>query len=258
MDRLDRMYRHLVRTIRSRFPDYLTQPFSVGELQSTILPYRLHRRELGLETNDEYEITLSELLSGARDYLVVDGQMRDALRGELGSVNPDPSTYKRFANANVTLSATALRGLEVGPEDDSAPLRTPVPSQEAMPASQGASAPQRAPEPQPPMPAADTPIQESRPAVSAGRESRPAAAPAATRESARTPMTTTSAGIRSVVPQPGERCRSCNEALPPGRAIIFCPHCGQNLTTMNCPACGAELELGWKFCPSCGRPARNM
>jgi len=246
MDSVDRMYRHLVRTIRSRFPQYLTQPFTVTELQSTILPYRLHRRELGLETNDEYEITLTELLSGARDYLVVGDQMRDVLRGELGSVNPDPSTYKRFANTNVTLSPTALRGLEVGPDDDSAPLRTPVPIQE----------PPRVPAEQPPMPAATPPIQ---PRVTTGRESRPANAAAPNSEGSRTPVTTTSpTGVRSVVPQPGERCRSCNEALPPGRAITFCPHCGQNLTTMHCPACGAELELGWKFCPSCGRPARNM
>ena len=59
MDNLDRMYRHLVRTIRSRFPQYLTQPFDVGELHQTILPYRHHRRELGLETNEDYEIALT-------------------------------------------------------------------------------------------------------------------------------------------------------------------------------------------------------
>ncbi|MGH7616042.1 MAG: double zinc ribbon domain-containing protein [Gemmatimonadaceae bacterium] len=57
------------------------------------------------------------------------------------------------------------------------------------------------------------------------------------------------------MPQAGERCRSCNEVLPAGRAITFCPHCGQNVTTTNCPACGSELEVGWKFCPTCGRPA---
>jgi hypothetical protein len=34
---------------------------------------------------------------------------------------------------------------------------------------------------------------------------------------------------------------------------MFCPHCGQNLTVVQCPACSAELEIGWKFCPTCGR-----
>lgn len=251
MDSVDRMYRHLVRTIRSRFPQYLTQPFSVTELQSTILPYRLHRRELGIETNDEYEITLTELLAGARDYLVVDEQTREALRTDLGSVNPDPSAYKRFANTTVMLSPTALRGLDVGPDDDATPLRTPVEMQETA-----APPPQRASVPQAPLP----PLASSaEPAISPRRESRPANPAPATSEATHTPVATTSpTGIRSVVPQLGERCRSCNETLPDGRPITFCPHCGQNLTTKNCPACGAELELGWKFCPSCGRPARNM
>ncbi|MGH7616693.1 MAG: hypothetical protein ACREPM_05640, partial [Gemmatimonadaceae bacterium] len=89
MDSLDRMYRHLVRTIRAKFPQYLSQPFDVAELHQNILPYRHHRRELGLESNEDYEIALSELLSGARDYLIVDDRMRDTLRAELATTNPD-------------------------------------------------------------------------------------------------------------------------------------------------------------------------
>ena len=96
------MYRHLVRTIRSRFPQYLSQPFDVAELHQTILPYRHHRRELGLETNEDYEITLTELLSGARDYMIVDDPMRDALRAELATTNPDPSAFKQFAAARAS------------------------------------------------------------------------------------------------------------------------------------------------------------
>src|SRR5437588_7893574 len=109
MDNVERMYRHLVRTIRARFPQYLTQPFDVGELHQTILPYRHHRRELGLETNEDYEITLTELLAGARDYLIVDDRMRDVLRAERASVNPDPSAFKQFATSTVALSPAELR-----------------------------------------------------------------------------------------------------------------------------------------------------
>ena len=123
MDNLDRMYRHLVRTIRAKFPQYLTQPFDVAALQQTILPYRHHRRELGLETNEDYEITLSELLSGDRDYLIVDERMRDALKAELKAVNPDPTAFKQFAPAMVALSPNALRSLDAGPDDPSTPLR---------------------------------------------------------------------------------------------------------------------------------------
>jgi len=216
MDAVDRMYRHLVRTVRARFPQYLTQSFTVADLYQTVLPYRLHRRELGLETNDDYEITLTELLSGARDYLIVDEPMRDALRAELATNNADPTAFKQFANASIALSPTALRGLEAGPAESATPQRpTLVPTPSARPTPSAAS-------------------------VSS--------------ETAR-PITKTPSAPRAVVPKSGDRCSSCNEELPLGRPITFCPHCGHDLTTLNCPACGSELEVGWKFCPTCGRPA---
>src|SRR5207237_957507 len=65
MDNVERMFRHLVRVIQTRYPQYLTQPFDVAELHQNILPYRHHRRELGLETNEDYEITMLELRTRA-------------------------------------------------------------------------------------------------------------------------------------------------------------------------------------------------
>lgn len=234
MDNVDRMYRHLVRTIRSRFPQYLTQPFSVGELHQSILPYRHHRRELGLETNEDYEITLTELLAGAGDYLIVDERMRDVLRQQLETANPDPSAFKQFATATVALAPAALRSLEVGPVDE-----TPRAAAKPAPAAKSAG--------------------------KAGEATKAAAAPvSSTATTAPRPVSTTPTrspapapipGGGSITPAAGDTCRSCGEALPVGRPITFCPHCGQNLTTMSCPACGSELEVGWKFCPTCGRPA---
>jgi hypothetical protein len=242
MDNLDRMYRHLVRTIRAKFPQYLTQPFDVASLQQTILPYRLHRRELGLETNEDYEITLTELLSGEREYLIVDDRMRDALKAELKAVNPDPTAFKQFAPAMVALSPNSLRSLEAGPDDPTTPLRPvavpePVTSRSAPSPAPVASAPEP-----PAAPAAPT-IRPSTKIEVPPEEKRPST------------LTTAPSGVRAITPEAGERCRSCNEILPPGRPITFCPHCGQNVTTQNCPACGSELEVGWKFCPVCGRPA---
>jgi hypothetical protein len=229
MDSLDRMYRHLVRTIRSRFPQYLSQPFDVGELHQTILPYRLHRRELGIESNEDYEIALTELLSGARDYLIVDEHMRDALRAELAAINPDPTAFKQFAGRTVALSPAALRSLEAGrgEEVDALPVAV-APVAAATPA-------------EPPAPSTSP-----SPSLSATQS-----APSVVRQSG----VSTAPGNGAIVPQQGDRCRACDEALPPGRAITFCPHCGQNVTTVNCPACGSELAVGWKFCPICGRPA---
>ena len=246
MDNLDRMYRHLVRTVRAKFPQYLAQPFDVAELQQTILPYRLHRRELGLETNDDYEMTLTELLSGARDYLVVDERMRDVLRQELASVNPDPSAFKQFATAMVSLAPGALRSLEAGPDDPTTPLRTMVvPTiEEARVADRGRTAE---------LPAQPAPT--SAPKAPAPVPPPASTAPAPASASPAVPVATARSGARAVTPQPGDRCRACSELLPAGRPITFCPHCGQDVTTVNCPACGSELEVGWNFCPVCGRKA---
>jgi hypothetical protein len=208
MDKLDRMFRHLVRTIETRKREYLARPFEVAELYDTILPYRLHRRELGLETNQDYELTLLELLSGARGYLVVDDRMRDALRKELASTKPDPSVLREFGSAHVALASDAVRRLDTEGRDGA---RT-----DATPATAPAS----------PTPAA----------------------------SATTPRRGLTSQSRTVaVAATGEPCRFCGGALPPGRQIAFCPHCGQNLTVINCAACGTELELGWSYCTTCGR-----
>jgi len=51
-----------------------------------------------------------------------------------------------------------------------------------------------------------------------------------------------------------DRCRSCGTALPEGREIRFCPHCGAEQGPARCGACGEEIEPGWRYCPSCGRP----
>ncbi|MEO8336766.1 MAG: zinc ribbon domain-containing protein [bacterium] len=225
MDDVERMYRHLVRTIRANFAPYLTQPFEVGELYQTILPYRLHRRELGLETNQDYELALMDLLTGAHGYLVVDQKMRDVLKAEQTTSNPNTARIRDYAAAHVALAPEALQALESGAHSrmstggaaitrDAAPVRT----------SSGST------------PRASTSVSEP--------SSSPNAADIARR--ATKPIT---------VPEAGEHCAFCKGELPAGRQISFCPHCGQDLTVVHCPACGSELERGWKFCVTCGRNA---
>ncbi len=238
MDNLDRMFRHLARTVRAKHPQYLSQPFTVAELHQSILPYRLHRRELGLETNEDYEITLTELLSGAHDYLIVDEAMRERLRSELANKNPDPTAFKQFATMTVALSPNALRSLDAGPDDGS----TPPIAFDALPTPAASNTPAAVP---PATNAAEPPSPRAAPRPSSAQASTPTPV-----DASRSPI-----GSRAVVANAGDRCRYCNELLPIGRTITFCPHCGQNLTVVNCEACGTELEVGWKFCPVCGRPA---
>ncbi len=229
MTDLERMYRQLVRTIRASFPQYLTQPFEVGELYTTILPYRLHRRELGLETNQDYEIALMELLTGANGYLVVDDRMRDVLTAERAATTPDAARMREFASTHVALAPEALQLLEGS-------SRTPDARTSAL-ASGGSRTPVATPPVAPGI---------SSPSVVSGAASGPSAPSAPPAGRAPRPVT---------VPEAGENCAFCAGALPPGRTISFCPHCGQDLTVAHCPACGSELERGWKFCVTCGRAA---
>lgn len=104
MDAVDRMFHTLVRALRSQTPPADSKAFSAGELHDRILPYRHFRRELNLDTNREYELTLMQLLSGARGYLDVDERLRDVLTKELGAHTPDPGRLRDVADAQCQVS----------------------------------------------------------------------------------------------------------------------------------------------------------
>src|SRR5215212_3496818 len=109
MDDLDRVFHRLVSNIRHRHPEYLTLPFTVQELYETLIPYRHHRRELGIDTNQDYEIAVTRLLAGERDYVQSDPEMKDKLQAELASQHLDPGAFREFAGAKVSLAPEALR-----------------------------------------------------------------------------------------------------------------------------------------------------
>ena len=232
MDNVDRMYRHLVRTLRAGFPQFLTQPFQVGELYQTILPYRLHRRELGLETNQDYELTLLELLAGSKGYLVVDDKMRDVLSAEHASVNPNATKIRDFALEHVALAPEALQELQGG-----------RPSSQTTPSVGG--------------------ITEPRTSATAAFRATPGTLPPTSDRTSQAGVITgqSDASRRSAKPVTigsNENCPYCKGALPADRQISFCPHCGQNMAVVHCPACGSELERGWRFCVACGRAAEAV
>jgi len=244
MDDVERMYRHLVRTIKSTSPQLLTQPFQVADLYATILPYRLHRRELGLETNQDYEMAMLELLSGARGYLVVEDRMREVLGATLKTSNPDPQLIREFASSRVSLAPEALRALD--PDALPAPTSASAPTAPAgVPAAEPDKAPFRAA-------AAGAASATTRDTATVAPPAP--AAPRSTGTSASAPPAATRRPSRPITIAPaGETCPHCKGELPAGRQINFCPHCGQDLTVQHCPACGSELEHDWKFCVTCGR-----
>ncbi len=215
MDDLDRIYHRLVHGIRLHNPEYLTVPFTVQELYEDLIPYRHHRRELGIETNQDYEVAIARLLSGERGYLRGDPKMAERLTAEVASATGDFSAFREFASTRVTLAPEPLKATAPAPAPES--VRT---------------------EPAPPRPAAAEMTEIVPTSLDAGTTEQPAV---------RSPSHT------DTEPR-GSGCRFCGGTLPGGgRGVTYCPHCGQNLSVKNCPACSTELETGWKFCVTCGR-----
>lgn len=294
MDDLDRVFHRLVSNIRHRHPEYLTLPFTVQELYETLIPYRHHRRELGIDTNQDYEIAVTRLLAGERDYVQSDPEMKDKLEAELASQHLDPGAFREFAGAKVSLAPEALRRIRAltvpaGESANQAGVGGTNPA--ASSGNQGTAQPATSPASQP---AASSGGMSSAGTSSAGTEpsgatsaasapSGPSGAAAAASGvvasgaavsgmptpagfSATFPLSPapsgeqipaeqhTPAAINSLlnVPVP-EGCPFCGSTLPEGRTVIYCPSCGHNLSISRCPACGGELEKGWKFCVTCGR-----
>jgi hypothetical protein len=254
MDDLDRILQRLVQRIRAEYPEYMNRPFEVSELYQNIVPYRHNRRELGIETNGDYELALLRLLAGERGYLMGDASMQDAVKRELASPNPNTALFREFAAARVSLSAEAARRYEQMSSGESKP--DDVRTVSSAPPSPRPAAPSSPP---PPRPAPSAPAQPSAGFSAMASPPSPPRAPtpppaeyyAATPASDRVMGSGRSAATSNVVAAGG--CRYCGGNLPQGRRVTFCPHCGQNLAVQRCPACSTELELGWKFCTTCGR-----
>jgi Double zinc ribbon len=251
MDDLDRVFHRLVSNIRHRHAEYLTLPFTVQELYETLIPYRHHRRELGIETNQDYEIAVTRLLSGERDYLQSDPEMRDKLQAELASTHVDPGAFREFAGARVSLAPEALRRIRA--------LTVPAGETSAAATSSGSPASETATNTTTASSGTATPGAVASGAAVSGTPGpggfsatfplSPAPAGSEAPAAHETPAAISSL-LNVSVP---EGCPFCGGTLPEGRAVNYCPSCGNNLSVSRCPACGGELEKGWKYCVTCGR-----
>lgn len=259
MDDLDRLYRRLVHNIRANRPEYLQIPFTVRELYEQIIPYRHNRRELGIETNDDYEVSVARLLSGERGYLQGDPAMQEELRRELASPTGDPGVFKDQGDSTVSLTPAASDARTPVAGVAAAGMKTPVQSVPAV----ATSAPSAAPISAPASPGTPAPRDAAPPAQTAPVQAAPADAPAPEAE-ARTSAVPSAAASEVQVPSllsslshidMPTGCRFCGGTLPEGRDANYCPHCGENLHTKRCPACGAEMDTSWGFCVTCGRKA---
>jgi hypothetical protein len=240
MDDCERLYRRLVHNVRAATPDLLTRPFEVAQLYQQLVSYRENRSALGFASNDEYELALLQLLSGVRGFLEGEPEMQHALRAELESPNPELTAYRAFATSAVRFGVGPLRDAMLRPTPEGTrTVNAPSPQDQFAIAAR-------------PTESVDTPSEApvAPPPASAANPLRPAAIPP--QPAAPIPPMP----VSRTAPQPAKSakgCQYCAGALPDAREVVFCPTCGHNLTVKHCPACSTELDVGWKFCITCGR-----
>ena len=113
MDDLDRLFQRLVHNIRNGHAEYLSVPFTVQELYDTLVPYRHYRRDLGIDTNQDYEAAVTRLLSGEKGYIRADQAMQDRLKKEMSSPHADVGAFRDYAETRISLAPDALQKLGV-------------------------------------------------------------------------------------------------------------------------------------------------
>lgn len=238
----ERLFQVLVEEIRSRRPQYLREPFTVAEIYQDLVPYRSHRDRIGAAMNGDYEHALLRLLSGEDGYLFLESDpARRRLVAELDSSNPNTGIFREYAALDVRLNPALIPPEAVGsssrPAGDRSAAPEPAP---APPTGEGAALEGAAgwggvrPEDEGTA-APDVPLLR-RPSGSADSEPRGGSVPLVETAPHGRPTT----------------CRWCREELPSRETLRFCPFCGTDVSLVPCPACGEEVEPGWRFCIACG------
>jgi hypothetical protein len=213
-DDLDRLFERLVRVLADDAPGRLAVPFPAAELYERLVPYRSSRSALRVATHQDYEMAVLRLLSGERGYASLDPtDVQAALRRETAESNPDTGLFRQFPDAILSLNRIAAERFLRG---DRAYAPTPAPLLES---AQGVEPEAEAEE------------------AAAGR-----------------PFRSESPFELAEEPAPPPQCPYCGETLPGNRKVNFCPQCGQPPSgELRCPACGSEVDVGWRYCVGCGR-----
>ena len=215
-DDLDRLFERLVSVLADDAPGRLAVPFPASEVYERLVPYRSNRSILKVATHQDYEMAVLRLLAGERGYAALEpAEVRDALERETAEPNPDTALFRQFPDAILSLNRLAAERFLRGERAFAPP---PPPPLSASPESAEG---------------ADQEEEES------GDEKPPLAGAAfELAEQSESPR----------------QCPYCGETLPGSRKVNFCPQCGQPPSgELRCPACGGEVDVGWRYCVSCGR-----
>jgi double zinc ribbon protein len=219
MDELDRLFERLVQVLSRDVR--LAVPFPAADVYERLVPYRSNRSHLRVATHQDYEMTVLRLLAGERGYVRLEpDDVRDAMQREITAINPDPAMFRSFPDARLMINRLAAERFLRGEAAYAPPAETAADEESDSEEEPVALSPSP--------PAAATPADAGDGAMFELAEDEEA---------------------------PGRQCAYCGGMLPRGRKINFCPHCGQPPSgeELKCPACGAEVDVGWAYCVSCGR-----
>lgn len=248
MTSLEPVFRLLVRTLSEQRPPRIHEPIAVNELIDSLLPYRLVRRELGVDTAEDYETILFRLCAGEGDFVQAEPATQAALAAELKKPLPDLALLRVYGDTHLVLRTDSrLSAAEVRPEQRYAPPGTQAPA---------------APRPEP---------GSARPPEKPGHEAKGREAVGRDPDWPVDPVVELRSGPAAPVPpepseepddavEPGKlqvRCPFCGGLLPPRMMINFCPHCGMGQDVGTCRNCGADMDVGWRYCVSCGEEVRG-
>jgi Double zinc ribbon len=216
-DDLDRLFERLVTVLADDAPGRLAVPFPAAEVYERLVPYRSNRSILKVATHQDYEMAVLRLLGGERGYATLEpAEVRAALQREAAESNPDTALFRQFPDAILSLNRLAAERFLRGDRVYAPPAPPPLSA--------------------PPPP-----------------DSTDAAEPEEEEEREKAPLAGAAFELAEQSESP-RQCPYCGETLPGSRKVNFCPQCGQPPSgELRCPACGGEVDVGWRYCVSCGR-----
>jgi hypothetical protein len=216
VDELTRFARRLVEQLGAG-REGVHRAIEVGALRTTVLPYRTHRRALGIDSVEDYETVLLRLVSGERGYVkTLPAEAAERCREELASSNPDLAVLDEVADATVQITSMAAAQVVGEDKTDGGDRTDSEDSGDRIPAPAKAEKPARKVAPSSPSP----------PSVPSAAATQPT-------------------------------CAHCHHGLPLDREVVFCPWCGKRLVPFTCGRCHTELDSRWKHCITCGAPVKD-
>jgi NADH pyrophosphatase NudC (nudix superfamily) len=106
VDELDRLFGLLVGALARE--TRVAVPFPAAEIYERLVPYRSNRSLMNVATHQDYEMAVLRLLAGERGYVQLEpDDVREAMRKEAQSINPDPAYFRSFPDAQVMVNGRA-------------------------------------------------------------------------------------------------------------------------------------------------------